>query len=60
MNAETVSQIGLVFLGSAIAVLAFSIYRSSQGMPSTGLSTFGTVLVVLGVGIRMRARKGGK
>jgi hypothetical protein len=41
-------------------VLAFSIYRSSQGMPSTGLSSFGTVLVVLGIGIRMRARKGGK
>ncbi len=60
MNAETVSQIGLVFLGSAIAVLAFSIYRSAQGMPSTGLSSFGTVLVVLGIGIRMRARKGGK
>jgi hypothetical protein len=47
MNAQTVSQIGLVFLVSAIAVLAFSIYRSSHGMPSTGLSSLGTVLETL-------------
>lgn len=60
MNAQTVSQIGLVFLVSAIAVLVFSIYRSSHGMPSTGLSSLGTVLVVLGIGIRMNARKGRK
>jgi multisubunit Na+/H+ antiporter MnhG subunit len=58
MNAQTVLQIGLVFLVSAIAVLAFSIYRSSHGIPSTGLSSLGTVLLVLGIGIRMSARKG--
>jgi hypothetical protein len=60
MNAQIVSQIGLVLLISAIAVLAFSIYRSSHGMPSTGLSSFGTVLMVMGVGLRMRARKAGR
>ena len=60
MSAQIVSQIGLVFLVSAIAVLGFSIYRSSNGIPSTGLSGFGTVLVVLGIGMRMRARKAGK
>jgi hypothetical protein len=60
MSAQIVSQIGLVLLVSAIAVLAFSIYRSSHGMPSAGLSSFGTVLMVLGVGLRMRARKAGR
>jgi hypothetical protein len=60
MNAQIVSQIGLVLLVSAIAVLAFSIYRSSHGMPSTGLSSLGTVLMVLGVGMRVRARKAGQ
>jgi multisubunit Na+/H+ antiporter MnhG subunit len=60
MNAQTVSQIGMVLLVSAIAVLAFSIYRSSHGMPSTGLSSFGTVLMVLGVALRVRARKAGE
>ena len=60
MSAQIVSQIGLVFLVSAIAVLGFSICRSSNGMPSTGLSGFGTVLVVLGIAMRMRARKAGK
>ena len=60
MSTQIVSQIGLVFLVSAIAVLGFSIYRSSNGMPSTGLSSLGTVLVVLGIGLRVRARKAGK
>jgi hypothetical protein len=60
MSAQIVSQIGLVLLVSAIAVLAFSIYRSSHGMASTGLSSFGTVLMVLGVGLRIRARKAGR
>lgn len=59
MNARTVSQLGLVLLLSAAAVLAFSIYRSSHDMPSTGLSSLGTVLMVLGVAIRVRARKAG-
>jgi hypothetical protein len=60
MNARIVSQIGMVLLASAIAVLAFSIYRSSHGVPSTGLSSLGTVLMVLGVALRVRARKAGQ
>ncbi len=58
MNAATVAQLGLVLLGSAFAVLAFSIYRSVNGMPSTGLAGLGTVLVVLGIGLRLKARQG--
>jgi branched-subunit amino acid transport protein AzlD len=60
MNARIVSQIGMVLLVSAIAVLAFSIYRSSHGVPSTGLPSLGTVLMVLGVALRVRARKAGQ
>jgi hypothetical protein len=60
MNAQIVSQIGMVLLVSAIAVLAFSIYRSSSGMASMGLASFGTVLMVLGVALRVRARKAGQ
>ncbi|MFZ4690452.1 MAG: hypothetical protein ACOYLS_14540 [Polymorphobacter sp.] len=59
MTPRILSQVGLVFLLSAIAVLLFSVYRSLHGTPSTGLSSFGTVLLVLGIGIRMRARKVG-
>ena len=57
MSVSVVSQLGMVLLGSAIAVLCFSIYRSSYGMPSTGLSSLGTVLLVVGIGLRVRARK---
>lgn len=57
MTPRILSQIGMVFLLSAIAVLLFSVYRSSHGTASTGLSSLGTVLLVLGIGIRMRARK---
>jgi hypothetical protein len=53
------AQMGMVLLVSAIAVLLFSIYRSSAGTPSTGLAGLGTVLLVLGIGLRMRARTGG-
>jgi hypothetical protein len=60
MNAQTVSQMGMVLLVSAIAVLAFSIYRSSTGMASAGLASLGTVLMVLGVALRVRARKAGQ
>jgi hypothetical protein len=57
---QILSQVGMVFLASAIAVLLFSIYRSSQGTPSTGLSIFGSVLLVFGIGIRVRARRAGR
>ena len=57
MTPKLVSQVGLVFLISAIAVLLVSVYRSSHGTPSTGLSSLGTVLVVLGIGLRLRARR---
>ena len=57
MTPKLVSQVGLVFLISAIAVLLLSVYRSSHGTPSTGLSSLGTVLVVLGIGLRVQARR---
>ena len=60
MNARTFSQIGMVFLVSAIAVLMLSVYRSSHDMPSRGLSSLGTVLVVLGIGLRVKARRSQK
>lgn len=59
MTPKITSQIGLVFLVSAIVVLLLSVYRSSSGTPSTGLSSLGTVLVVLGIGLRVRARRMG-
>jgi hypothetical protein len=57
MTPKIVSQIGMVLLVSAIAVLLFSVYRSSTGAPSTGLSVMGTVLLALAIAMRMRARK---
>ena len=57
MTPKLVSQVGLVFLISAIAVLLLSVYRSSHGTPSIGLSSLGTVLVVLGIGLRVQARR---
>ena len=59
MTPQIISNIGLVFLASAIAVLLFSIYRSSVSVPSTGLSVLGSVLLVLGIGLRISARRGG-
>ncbi|MBC7520110.1 MAG: hypothetical protein H7268_03295 [Sandarakinorhabdus sp.] len=57
MTPKIVLQVGMVFLVSAIAVLLFSAYRSSTGTPSTGLSILGTVLLVMAIGMRMRARR---
>ena len=59
MTPPIISNIGLVFLASAIPVLLFSIYRSSVSVPSTGLSVLGSVLLVLGIGLRVSARRGG-
>ena len=59
MTPRILSQIGLVFLVSAIAVLLFSVYRSANAVPSTGLAVLGTVLLVVGIAMRMRARKAG-
>ena len=60
MTPKIASQTGLVLLVSAIAVLLLSVYRSSVGPPSTGLSSLGTVLIVLGIGLRVRARRAGR
>lgn len=60
MSPQIISNIGMVFLVSAIAVLLFSIYRSSYSVPSTGLSVLGSVLLVLGIGLRVSARRGGR
>jgi len=60
MTPHILGQIGMVFLVSAIAVLLFSIYRSMHGNASTGLSSLGTILLVLGIGIRVRARRAGR
>lgn len=60
MTPQIISNIGLVLLVSAIAVLLCSIYRSSFSVPSTGLSVLGSVLLVLGIGLRVNARRGGK
>ena len=59
MTPRIVSQVGLVFVVSAIAVLVFSIWRSSHGAPSVGLSIFGTLLLVLGMALRVQARRVG-
>ena len=59
MTPRIVSQVGLVFVVSAIAVLVFSIWRSSNGSPSAGLSSLGTVLLVIGIALRVRARRVG-
>ena len=58
MSPQIISGIGMVFLTSAFAVLLLSIYRSSTGLPSTGLSVLGTVLLVVGIGLRVGARRG--
>lgn len=60
MTPQIISNIGMVFLVSAIAVLLFSIYRSFYGSPSTGLSLLGSALLVLGIGLRFSARRGGQ
>lgn len=57
MTPRIIDQIGLCFLVAAIAVLLFSIYQSSYAGRSMGLSSLGTVLLVLGIGIRFSARK---
>jgi hypothetical protein len=58
MSARLVSQIGMVVLVSAIAVLLFSIARSSFGPPSVGLSVFGSLLMIFGIGLRVLSRRG--
>ncbi|MBC7505580.1 MAG: hypothetical protein H7267_07650 [Sandarakinorhabdus sp.] len=60
MSPQIVLNIGMVLLVSAIAVLLFSIWRSSFGLPSTGLSVLGSVLLVLGIGLHVSARRGSR
>jgi hypothetical protein len=60
MTPQIIAQLAMVFVVSAMAVLLFSIWRSSHGTPSPGLSVLGTLLLVLGIGLRMRARRGGQ
>jgi hypothetical protein len=57
MTPRILEQIGLCFLVAAIGVLLFSIYRSSFSTPSMGLSSLGSVLLVLGIVMRVRARR---
>lgn len=57
MTPRILSQLGLCFLAGAILVLLFSIWRSITSTPSVGLASFGTVLLVLGIMMRVRARK---
>ena len=59
MTPRIVSQVGLVFVVSAIVVLVFSIWRSSHGSSSAGLSSLGTILLVIGLALRVRARRVG-
>jgi hypothetical protein len=59
MTPKVIDQVGLVFLVSALAVFALSIWQSTHGTRSVGLSSFGTVLLVLGIGIRVHARRAG-
>jgi hypothetical protein len=59
MTPKIIDQVGLVFLVSALAVFALSIWQSTHGTRSTGLSSLGTVLLVLGIGIRISARRAG-
>ena len=59
MTPKILDQVGLVFLVSAIAVFALSIWQSTHGTRSVGLSSFGTVLLLLGIGIRIRGRQAG-
>lgn len=59
MTPRIIDQVGLVFLVSALAVFAVSIWQSTHGTRSVGLSSLGTVLLVLGIGIRMNARRAG-
>jgi hypothetical protein len=59
MTPRIIDQVGLVFLVSALAVFALSIWQSTHGTRSTGLSSLGTMLLVLGIGIRMQARRAG-
>ena len=59
MTPRILSQVGLVFLVSAIAVLLFSVWRSASEAPSAGLASLGTVLLVFGIAMRMRARRAG-
>ena len=57
MNAKVVGQLGLILQLSGIAVLLLSIYLSAQGGRSMGLSSLGTVMLVLGIAIKFRARR---
>ncbi len=57
MTPRIIHQIGLCFLLPAIVVLVFSIYRSSHGTASAGLSGLGTVLLIVGIVLRVHARR---
>jgi hypothetical protein len=59
MTPKIAYQIGMVFLVSALAVFALSIWQSTHGTRSTGLSSLGTVLLIMGIGIRIQSRRAG-
>ena len=59
MTPKIAYQIGMVFLVSALAVFALSIWQSTPGTRSTGLSSLGTVLLIMGIGIRIQSRRAG-
>jgi hypothetical protein len=59
MTPKIAYQIGMVFLVSALAVFALSIWQSTHGTRSIGLSSLGTVLLIMGIGIRIQSRRAG-
>jgi putative exporter of polyketide antibiotics len=61
MTPKIAHGVGFVLLVSALAVFALSIWQSAHGTRSTGLSVLGTLLLIMGIGIRVQSRRfGGK
>lgn len=57
MTPRIVSHLGLCLLIGSILVLSFSIWRSMHDVPSMGLASLGTLLLLLGIAMRVRARR---
>ncbi|GGE06203.1 hypothetical protein GCM10011529_10730 [Polymorphobacter glacialis] len=57
MTPKIAAGVGMVFMVSAIVVLLVSVFLSFYAAPSRGLSVMGTVLLALGIALRVRSRK---